>query len=131
MQRTLSLLWLALALAILNAGCSQDATPPTDPTILADRQGDGKNDPVTYAVIGDVPYGAPALTSFPTLIGAINGDPAVRRVIHIGDIKSGSTTCDDAWFNSIATDFTSFTDPLVYAIGDNEWTDCHRANNGG
>ena len=23
-----------------------------------------------------------------------------------------------------------FEDPLVYTPGDNEWTDCHRANNG-
>jgi hypothetical protein len=137
MQHTLPLLWLVLALGILSASCSQDATTPTDPSVLADRQsqGDGKNegnghDPVTYAVIGDVPYGAAALASFPTLIGTINGDPAVRRVIHIGDIKSGTTVCSDAWFNSIATDFTTFADPLVYAIGDNEWTDCHRPNNG-
>jgi hypothetical protein len=86
---------------------------------------------VTYAVIGDVPYGGAARTIFPTLIGAINGDPAVQRVVHVGDIKSGSTTCDDGWFQSIATAFTTFTDPLVYAIGDNEWTDCHRGNNGG
>ncbi len=37
MQRTLSLLWLALALAILSTSCSQDATTPTDPTILVRR----------------------------------------------------------------------------------------------
>ena len=26
--------------------------------------------------------------------------------------------------------FDTFEDPLVYTPGDNEWTDCHRANNG-
>ena len=31
----------------------------------------------------------------------------------------------------IRTQFDRFTDPLVYTPGDNEWTDCHRANNGG
>jgi hypothetical protein len=132
MQRMRSRLWLALAVGILSASCSQNATTPTDPAVSADRQGQGANaGPLTYAVIGDVPYGNTALTQFPSLISAINGDPAVQRVIHIGDIKSGSTVCSDAWFHSIATDFTTFTHPLVYAIGDNEWTDCHRANNGG
>ena len=28
------------------------------------------------------------------------------------------------------TQFDKFADPFVYTIGDNEWTDCHRANNG-
>ncbi|GAA1581286.1 hypothetical protein GCM10009804_42440 [Kribbella hippodromi] len=28
------------------------------------------------------------------------------------------------------TQFDRFADPLVYTVGDNEWTDCHRANNG-
>jgi hypothetical protein len=27
--------------------------------------------------------------------------------------------------------FDTFEDPLVYTPGDNEWTDCHRVNNGG
>ena len=26
--------------------------------------------------------------------------------------------------------FDDFKDPLVYTPGDNEWTDCHRTNNG-
>ena len=30
----------------------------------------------------------------------------------------------------IRADFDGFTDPFVYTPGDNEWTDCHRANNG-
>jgi len=137
MPRTESRFWLALAFGILSASCSQDATTPNNPSASADRQGadDRKSsDPMTYAVIGDVPYADPrfnVLDRFSTLIGAINGDPAVQRVIHVGDIKSGSTLCSTDWFNTIAGDFARFSDPLVYAIGDNEWTDCHRRNNGG
>src|SRR5262249_48882238 len=26
--------------------------------------------------------------------------------------------------------FAAFADPFIYTPGDNEWTDCHRANNG-
>ena len=57
--------------------------------------------------------------------------PGVRRVVHLGDIKNGSSRCDDAYFEARLADFETFADPLVYTPGDNEWTDCHRANNGG
>lgn len=85
----------------------------------------------TYAVIGDTPYGSPALAAFPAQIQKINADPAVSLVMHVGDIKNGSSRCDTSYFETIKSDFDLFADPLVYTPGDNEWTDCHRANNGG
>lgn len=48
-----------------------------------------------------------------------------------GDIKDGSSSCDDATFNRAAAMFNRLKKPLIYAVGDNEWTDCHRLNNGG
>ncbi|MDX6298970.1 MAG: hypothetical protein QOF53_184 [Nocardioidaceae bacterium] len=84
----------------------------------------------SFAVIGDVPYGDEAQSRFPDLIAEINADPDVRMVTHLGDIKSGSTTCDDQRFDAVRQDFDAFRVPLVYTPGDNEWTDCHRANNG-
>ena len=91
---------------------------------------DARN-PTYFAVTGDVPYGAGATALFPTLIESINADPHVRRAVHVGDTKSGSTECTDDWFDYIYGQFQSFLDPLVYTPGDNEWTDCHRPNNGG
>jgi hypothetical protein len=84
----------------------------------------------TVAVIGDVPYGDPLISHFPAFIGQINADSDVRMVTHLGDIKNGSSVCSDDYFNLIYGDFALFRDPLVYTPGDNEWTDCHRANNG-
>ncbi len=84
----------------------------------------------SFAVIGDVPYGDAMLAGFPAFIDRINADPDVRMVSHLGDIKSGSTTCDEAWFQAVRRDFDRFRDPLVYTPGDNEWTDCHRSSNG-
>ncbi len=89
--------------------------------------------PITYAVIGDMPYGQGKLDSLPQLIALINGDSAVQLVIHVGDIKAGSSSpCTDAYFANIKRIFDTFDDPLVYTIGDNEWTDCHvfSKNNG-
>ncbi len=85
----------------------------------------------TLAVIGDIPYGTPLINEFPSDVAEINADPNVSRVIHLGDIKNGSTRCDTSYFEQIRGDFDGFADPLVYTPGDNEWTDCHRANNGG
>lgn len=84
----------------------------------------------SFAVIGDVPYGADQIAAFPGWIEQINQDPAVRSVVHVGDIKNGSSVCSDEYFGLIRADFDTFEDPLVYTPGDNEWTDCHRANNG-
>lgn len=93
--------------------------------------GDSSAKPLTVAVIGDVPYGAEQEASVGLLVGAINEDPHVRLALHLGDIKSGSTTCSDERFAAALATFESFKDPVVYTPGDNEWTDCHRVNNGG
>jgi hypothetical protein len=98
------------------------------PAARADHREHGAS---TLAVIGDIPYGDALIAEFPADIAEINADPDVRRVIHLGDIKNGSSRCDDSYFAARFADFETFRDPLVYTPGDNEWTDCHRANNGG
>ncbi len=84
-----------------------------------------------FAVIGDIPYGDAQIARFPAVVDQINADPAVQLVDHLGDIKSGSSVCSDAYFAMVRTQFDRFVAPLVYTPGDNEWTDCHRPNNGG
>jgi hypothetical protein len=91
---------------------------------------DHSSQPFTYAVIGDTPYGQPQLENFPNDVAEINADPQVSLVMHLGDIKNGSSQCSTAYFEQIRADFNQFADPFVYTPGDNEWTDCHRANNG-
>jgi hypothetical protein len=88
------------------------------------------DDTYTIAVIGDVPYGDALIAHFPAFISQINADRDVRMITHLGDIKNGSTVCSDQYFDLIYQDFAQFRRPLVYTPGDNEWTDCHRANNG-
>ncbi|EAQ00401.1 hypothetical protein JNB_09519 [Janibacter sp. HTCC2649] len=82
-----------------------------------------------FAVIGDVPYGADQIARFPAWVQEINAANP-EFTVHVGDIKNGSTVCSDAYITSIRTVFDTFANPLVYTPGDNEWTDCHRANNG-
>jgi len=116
----------ATACVVLSAG-SAAAGDRTDGSDGSDRGGDKA---FTFAVIGDIPYGDAQIASFPGRIDQINADRQVQLVDHLGDIKSGSSVCSDQYFADIKAQFDRFTDPLVYTPGDNEWTDCHRANNG-
>ena len=118
----------APALLLLGMPAVAAATPVSASGGIPSEQSANR---LTVAVIGDVPYGAEQEARFGELVDAVNDDPKVRVVTHVGDIKSGSTMCTDERFSAVADAFESFKDPVIYTPGDNEWTDCHRANNGG
>ncbi len=115
-------------LAVLATGLMAAVTAPQTATAASHEK--PSKSPFTFAVIGDIPYGASQIAAFPRVVDQINADPAVRFVDHLGDIKSGSSVCSDDYFAMVRAQFDRFQDPLVYTPGDNEWTDCHRANNG-
>jgi len=110
----------------------------------------------SLAVYGDSPYGCKAgecpidqpdirpdtakgpnpgdprqIEATPAFIKAINADPKVRFVMHVGDIHSGSQYCTLAYNRTISDLWKQFTDPLVYTPGDNEWADCQKSKEGG
>jgi hypothetical protein len=93
---------------------------------------------LTYAVIGDTPYGAAQVANFHNDIDELNANHP-NLVIHLGDIKNGSTKCRESASNPDPTgnsfefvrDQFNRLKAIAYTPGDNEWTDCHRANNGG
>jgi endonuclease/exonuclease/phosphatase family metal-dependent hydrolase len=85
----------------------------------------------TLAIIGDTPYGDEQEAAFPQLVAEVDDDPDVGAVVHLGDIKNGSSTCDDERFLRLRDLYGTFDDPFLYTPGDNEWTDCHRPAAGG
>lgn len=99
-------------------------------TATAPAHAANPNSDLAFAVIGDVPYGSAQYAQFPQMIDEINAQDKLRFVAHVGDIKAGSQRCDDTYFAAIRAQFDRFEDPLIYTPGDNEWVDCHRANNG-
>lgn len=87
--------------------------------------------PLTFAVYGDAPYGTSntdtaEFDATPAFIQAVNADPAVSEVVHVGDIHSGSQRCTQAYDQSVYDLWTKFRDPLIYTPGDNEWSDCQK-----
>jgi hypothetical protein len=87
--------------------------------------------PFTFVALGDLPYGIPqnSYGAYRSLIDKINQESPAFSV-HVGDFKSGSTHCSDEEFANQLEHFKRFTGALIYTPGDNEWTDCHRSNNG-
>jgi hypothetical protein len=75
-----------------------------------------------YHKAGDEP-------KIPALLKSIN-QADIAFSIYDGDIKDGSSQCTDDIYSAALTMFSQLHKPVVYAPGDNEWTDCHRLNNG-
>jgi hypothetical protein len=79
----------------------------------------------SFAAVGDIPYFAFEVPAVAQLLDAL---PArdVAFVVHVGDIKHGSTPCSDEMLETQRRLVDASPLPLVYTPGDNEWTDCHR-----
>ena len=107
----------ALAIAASLTAC---ATAPGTP-----------NNSYSFGLWGDMPYKkAGDELKLPAVLKSINASD-IAFSIYDGDIKDGSSHCtDDVYVNALKM-FNSMVKPVVYVPGDNEWTDCHRLNNGG
>lgn len=84
----------------------------------------------SFALLGDVPYGAAEEPKFDRVVDAINASKAVRLVVHTGDVKQGSERCDNDVYARRFAQYQRFAKAFVITPGDNDWTDCHRTNNG-
>jgi len=115
LPRAAGALWLACALAL---SCASRAEPAP------------KTGSLSFALIGDMPYGEGEERRAREVIAAINASPAVGFVIHIGDLKGGGESCDDAVLRRRFRLFQELARPFVITPGDNDWTDCHRVSNG-
>ena len=107
----------------------------TLPVAGASSAGEGSG-VLTMAVYGDAPYGltntdTSQTLATPAFVAAVNADPDVSTVVHVGDIHSGKQFCTEAYDRTIAELWTHFEDSLVFTPGDNEWADCHKVAQGG
>lgn len=112
---------LACAFAMTLGGCASGGK--------ASDAGPSSN-AYSFGIWGDMPYikngDAPKL---PALLQSLNASD-IAFSVYDGDIKDGSSVCTDQVFTDALTMFNSLRKPVVYVPGDNEWTDCHRTNNG-
>ena len=79
--------------------------------------------PYDTAIFGDVPYSSSAVSSYVSMISDINA-AGMTFSTHLGDIKNADATCTESILSTETARFDTFTSPLVYTPGDNEWLDC-------
>jgi hypothetical protein len=100
---------------------------------------DSDRDSYAIGLWGDLPYSdAQALTGVPNMIADMNSQD-LEFTAHDGDLKAGSgvkgsvttTDCSDALYVQALGFFNALKAPAVFTPGDNDWTDCDRAANGG
>jgi len=88
--------------------------------------------PYTIGLWGDLPYSdEQANSGVPNIIADMNAQ-RLAFTVHDGDLKAGSNSpCDDALYDRSLRYLNSLEAPAMFTPGDNDWTDCDRANNGG
>lgn len=85
----------------------------------------------SFGLWGDMPYKkAGDDAKLPAVLDSINRSD-IAFSLYDGDIKDGSSKCTNGIYTDALAMFNSMRQPVVYVPGDNEWTDCHRTNNGG
>ena len=87
-------------------------------------------EPFRFGVLGDIPYNRFERQHLPRLLAEMDAE-GLRVVVHDGDLKNGGERCDDALYADRLALFEASHTPFVFVPGDNDWTDCHRNNNGG
>lgn len=146
MTRRTTLAATACALTLASVGALQltaSAEPSGKPGLNAQHY--------ELGLFGDVPYGDTGRAQFPALVDSINSHKLAFTIFD-GDTKNGAEPCyaDPHTTTYTATPekavatadhpdvyklalqrFAQLQDPVVYTPGDNEWTDCHKAAEGG
>ncbi len=76
-----------------------------------------------FLAIGDLPYSEAEDIQLRKLLKQSEQED-FAFLIHVGDIKSGGDPCSDTLLENMRELFQNYPKPVVYSIGDNEWTDC-------
>jgi len=77
---------------------------------------------VRFGFWGDTPYSGQEARAVPLLVEQVNAAD-LDLAIFVGDILT--SPCDNTSYTAAVDVFNSVEPPLVYVVGDNEWTDCH------
>jgi hypothetical protein len=104
------------AAAAAALGCGPPPADPPPPNGFA------------FGVFGDGPYHAWERGRYRRVLADVNRAD-VAWLLHVGDILDGP--CSDDAYEERRTQLNALRHPVIYTPGDNEWTDCHTARNGG
>ncbi len=125
-NNSLRRLSMALMVSLLMAATGASAETENEP------HGALHHGRFSFGLWGDMPYAKNGDDpKIPALVASMNAAHLAFTVFD-GDTKDGSSACTDELIGPQAiARFNQLRAPMVYVPGDNEWTDCHRINNGG
>ena len=115
----------ALAAALATALCVTSAAGASP----ARTDGPATRGPVSFALIGDLPYFALEVPMVGQIFESLDAD--IAFVVHAGDLKGSWEFCDDSLLAERHAVLDRSPVPLVFTPGDNEWADCHHSRAGG
>ena len=123
-RRARRLLAVALAITLL--------APAVVSVQAHDSDDDDEDSSYAIGLWGDLPYSVlQAEVGVPNLIADMNAQ-RLKFTVHDGDLKAGSNSpCDDNLYYKALGFFNALRAPAMFTPGDNDWTDCDRASNGG
>jgi hypothetical protein len=75
-------------------------------------------------VIGDIPYSSSEVAEFEGHVADNNVYSSGDFFVHVGDIKSGSSSCVESHYSTAANVLHGLAVPAYIIPGDNEWNDC-------
>ncbi|MFC1759976.1 metallophosphoesterase family protein [Candidatus Neomarinimicrobiota bacterium] len=87
-----------------------------------------QKDSLIFSVMGDVPRSDEEKIILLEQIRKHNQYSSAQFVIHVGDIKSGKSTCAEDNYKLVADYLKKFKVPVFIVPGDNEWNDCGNPN---
>ena len=85
---------------------------------------------VVFSVTGDVPYGSSEVSVFQDVINDHNTYSPASFIVHIGDILSGTESCNESRYITVAGILKTSEVPAFIIPGDNETTDCANSSQG-
>jgi hypothetical protein len=88
------------------------------------------NEPVTFSVTGDVPYGSSEVALFQQQIDEHDLFSPSEFLVHVGDILAGSESCNESRYRDVRDILLSSEVPCYIVPGDNETSDCSNPSQG-
>jgi hypothetical protein len=82
------------------------------------------DEPVTFSVIGDVPYADSELAKLEQHVANHDLYSPSDFLVHLGDIFGETEVCFEARYVAVASIFEELAVPVYFVPGDNEWNDC-------
>jgi hypothetical protein len=98
--------------------------------LLPGAAGAAVGDPVIFSVFGDMPYRDSEIQDLQTHIENLNLYSRSAFLVHVGDILSGSETCQESRYRTVSDILKTSAIPVFVLPGDNEWVGCSDPSQG-